>query len=111
MPVVPSVEPRLFEPVTIWFEDRLIRAVMDIRRGHPVILVDDFDRENEADLPLNWSDGESQNHELQDQGSGITEANERLGSDADLRDFVLPASVLRFLSVTQVRLLTNNPQR
>jgi hypothetical protein len=59
MPVVPSVEPRLFEPGTISFEGRLIRAVMDIRRGHPVILVGDFDRENEADLPLNWSDGES----------------------------------------------------
>ena len=32
------------------FEDRLIRALEDLRRGHPVILVDDFDRENEADL-------------------------------------------------------------
>jgi len=60
MPVVPSVVPRLFEPVTISFENRFIRSVMDIRRGHPVILVDDFDRENEADLPGNWSDGESQ---------------------------------------------------
>ena len=49
-------------------------------------------------------------YELQHQGSDITEAKERLGYDPDLRDFVLPASVLRFLGVTQVRLLTNNPQ-
>lgn len=32
------------------FEDRLYRALEDIRVGRPVILVDDFDRENEADL-------------------------------------------------------------
>jgi 3,4-dihydroxy 2-butanone 4-phosphate synthase len=38
------------EPVKLPFEGRFIRAVKDLRRGHPVILVDDFDRENEADL-------------------------------------------------------------
>jgi 3,4-dihydroxy 2-butanone 4-phosphate synthase len=32
------------------FEDRFQRALADMRRGHPVVLVDDFDRENEADL-------------------------------------------------------------
>lgn len=32
------------------FEERFPQALMDMRRGHPVILVDDFDRENEADL-------------------------------------------------------------
>jgi 3,4-dihydroxy 2-butanone 4-phosphate synthase len=32
------------------FEERFNRALCDMRRGHPVILVDDFDRENEADL-------------------------------------------------------------
>jgi 3,4-dihydroxy 2-butanone 4-phosphate synthase len=37
-------------PVKLPFEVRFIRAVKDLRRGHPVILVDDFDRENEADL-------------------------------------------------------------
>ncbi len=30
------------------FKERFHRALMDMRRGHPVILVDDFDRENEA---------------------------------------------------------------
>jgi 3,4-dihydroxy 2-butanone 4-phosphate synthase len=32
------------------FEERFSQALADMRRGHPVILVDDFDRENEADL-------------------------------------------------------------
>jgi 3,4-dihydroxy 2-butanone 4-phosphate synthase len=32
------------------FEDRLTRALEEMRLGHPIILVDDFDRENEADL-------------------------------------------------------------
>ncbi len=32
------------------FEERLHRALDDMRLGLPVILVDDFDRENEADL-------------------------------------------------------------
>ena len=32
------------------FEERILRALDDMRRGRPVILVDDFDRENEADL-------------------------------------------------------------
>lgn len=32
------------------FEERLYRALDDMRRGRSVILVDDFDRENEADL-------------------------------------------------------------
>ena len=32
------------------FEDRLTRALEELRRGRPIILVDDFDRENEADL-------------------------------------------------------------
>ena len=32
------------------FEERFHRAMRDMRLGRPVILVDDFDRENEADL-------------------------------------------------------------
>lgn len=32
------------------FEDRLQRALDDLRAGRPIILLDDFDREDEADL-------------------------------------------------------------
>jgi 3,4-dihydroxy 2-butanone 4-phosphate synthase len=35
---------------TLTFEERFNQAMIDMRRGHPVILVDNFDRENEADL-------------------------------------------------------------
>lgn len=40
----------VLESASIPFEQRFSRAMADMRRGHPVILVDDFDRENEADL-------------------------------------------------------------
>jgi len=39
-----------FESSVLPFEDRLHRALEDMRSGRPVILIDDFDRENEADL-------------------------------------------------------------
>lgn len=35
---------------SIPFEIRLERALNDLRRGHPIILMDKFDRENEGDL-------------------------------------------------------------
>lgn len=47
---VASAAATILEPAKFPFGDRFIRAVKDLRRGHPVILVDDFDRENEADL-------------------------------------------------------------
>jgi 3,4-dihydroxy 2-butanone 4-phosphate synthase len=40
----------LLSSASLPFEERFPQAVADMRRGHPVILVDDFDRENEADL-------------------------------------------------------------
>jgi 3,4-dihydroxy 2-butanone 4-phosphate synthase len=47
MPSFSSVSAMLTPPP---FEERLNRALEDMRRGRPVILLDDFDRENEADL-------------------------------------------------------------
>jgi 3,4-dihydroxy 2-butanone 4-phosphate synthase len=40
----------VLEPATDSFEERFQQALQDMRRGHPVVLVDDFDRENEGDL-------------------------------------------------------------
>jgi 3,4-dihydroxy 2-butanone 4-phosphate synthase len=45
-----SAEPSISCFATRPFEERFNQAVIDMRRGHPVILVDDFARENEADL-------------------------------------------------------------
>jgi GTP cyclohydrolase II len=52
-----------------------------------------------------------QAYELQDVGLDTVEANERLGLAVDSRDFALPAEILKQLGVSQVRLLTNNPQK
>lgn len=50
-------------------------------------------------------------YELQDGGLDTVEANEELGFDADLRDYVLPAAILQYFHVSQVRLLSNNPEK
>jgi len=50
-------------------------------------------------------------YELQDQGLDTVEANEELGYAADCREFELPAEVLKLLGVSQVRLITNNPEK
>jgi GTP cyclohydrolase II len=52
-----------------------------------------------------------QAYELQDSGLDTVEANERLGFKADHRDFTLPAEMLKALGVTEVRLLSNNPDK
>lgn len=52
-----------------------------------------------------------QAYELQDAGLDTVEANERLGFKADHREFALPAEGLRLLGVSQVRLLSNNPEK
>jgi GTP cyclohydrolase II len=50
-------------------------------------------------------------YELQDGGLDTVEANERLGFDADHRDYALPAAILRYFEVWEVRLLSNNPDK
>ena len=52
-----------------------------------------------------------QAYALQDSGLDTVEANERLGFKADHRDFTLPGEILKALGVTQVRLLSNNPEK
>jgi GTP cyclohydrolase II len=50
-------------------------------------------------------------YELQDAGLDTIEANLHLGHEADLRDYRLPVEILRFLKISAVRLMTNNPEK
>ncbi len=50
-------------------------------------------------------------YELQDQGLDTVEANHALGYRTDLREFELPAEILKLLGVKNVRLMTNNPEK
>jgi GTP cyclohydrolase II len=50
-------------------------------------------------------------YQLQDQGLDTVQANERLGLEPDYRDYRLPAEILKFLDIRQVRLLSNNPDK
>jgi GTP cyclohydrolase II len=52
-----------------------------------------------------------QAYELQDAGFDTVEANHALGFKADLRDFGLPAAIVRDLGIKKVRLLSNNPRK
>ncbi len=46
---------------------------------------------------------------LQDQGADTVEANERLGFDADLRDYTVCKNMFAHLRVKKLKLMTNNP--
>jgi GTP cyclohydrolase II len=50
-------------------------------------------------------------YELQDEGLDTVEANQRLGFDADTRDYQFAAEALKALDVKSVRLLSNNPDK
>ena len=48
-------------------------------------------------------------YELQDRGADTVEANEKLGFDADLRDYTICKSMFLHLQVDRLKLMTNNP--
>lgn len=50
-------------------------------------------------------------YELQEQGLDTIEANLRLGHAVDLRDYLLATDILRFLKISSLRLMTNNPDK
>jgi GTP cyclohydrolase II len=49
--------------------------------------------------------------QLQDEGVDTTDSNWQLGFDSDERNYLPAAQMLRMLSVSRVKLMTNNPAK
>jgi GTP cyclohydrolase II len=52
-----------------------------------------------------------QAYALQDEGLDTIAANHALGFEADCRDYILPAAILKGFGIRAVRLLSNNPDK
>jgi GTP cyclohydrolase II len=50
-------------------------------------------------------------YSLQDEGADTVEANERLGFDADMRDYSMCRTMLDHVGIKRLRLMTNNPRK